>query len=146
MILDDQGRVIDANQEYAHLTGREKLEEVIGQNVLEWTAPYDLERNSSEVRQCIDQGFVRNLEIDYVTPSGQFIPVEINATVLRSSGALRILTLCRDITERKLAEEERKAHIRFLVCLERVDQVIKQETDVEQMLWNITQTIFTLFD
>jgi len=146
VILDDHGQIIDANQEYAYLTGRQKLEEVIGQNVLEWTAPHDLERNASEVRQCIDQGFVRNLEIDYVTPSGQFIPVEINATVLRSSGILRILSLCRDITERKHAEEESKAHIRFLECLERVDQVIKQETDVEQMLWNITQTVFSLFD
>ena len=105
VILDDRGRVIDANREYAELTGRQEVEEVIGHNVLEWTAPHDLERNAAEVRKCIEQGFVRNLEIDYLTPSGQVIPIEINATVLRTSDAFRILTLCRDITERRRTDQ-----------------------------------------
>ncbi len=51
----------------------------------------------------------------------------------------------RDVTERKRAEEERNAHIRFLESLERVDQVIKQATDVEQMLWNLTEKVFSIF-
>jgi PAS domain S-box-containing protein len=105
VIVDDKGRVTDANHEYAHLTGRQKLEDIIDHSVLEWTAPYDLERNAAEVQKCVEQGFVRNLEIDYVIPSGQVINVEINATVLRVSGGLRILSLCRNITDRKRAED-----------------------------------------
>ena len=105
VILDDHGCVTDANQEYAQLTGRPGLEKVIGRSVLEWTAPHDLERNAAEVQKCLEQGFVRHLEIDYLTPTGRIIPVEINATLLRSTGVLRILTLCRDITERKRTEE-----------------------------------------
>jgi PAS domain S-box-containing protein len=105
VILDEQGRVTDANQEYAQLTGRQNLEDILEHNVLEWTAPHDIERNAQEVRKCVEQGFVRNLELDYVTPSGQVIPAEINATVLRASGTLRILSLCRNITERKQAKE-----------------------------------------
>jgi PAS domain S-box-containing protein len=105
VIIDEQGRVTDANQEYVRLTGRPRLKDVIGHKVLEWTAPHDLERNAKEVRKCIEQGFVRNLEIDYITPSNKIIPVEINATVLRVSGSLRVLTLCRDITGRRQAEE-----------------------------------------
>ncbi len=105
VILDDHGRVTDANQEYAQLTGRPGVEDIIGRSVLEWTAPHDLERNAAEVQKCLEQGFARHLEIDYLTPNGRIIPVEINATVLRSSGVLRILTLCRDITERKRTEE-----------------------------------------
>lgn len=106
VILDDQGFVIDANLEYVLLSGRKKVEDVLGHSILEWTAPHDIERNASEVRKCIDQGFIRNLEIDYITPSNQFTPIEMNATVLRSSGTLRILSLCRDITERKRTENE----------------------------------------
>ena len=105
VILDDQGRVMDANQEYAQLTGRQELEEVIGHSVLEWTAPHDLERNATEVRKCLEQGFVRNLEIDYLSPSGQVIPIEINATLLPTADGFRILTLCRDITERRRADQ-----------------------------------------
>ena len=146
VIIDDQGRVIDANQEYAHLTGRQGVADVIGHSVLEWTAPHDLDRNASEVRKCVEQGFVKNLELDYVTPSGQFIPIEINATVLRASDTLQILTLCRNITERKQAEEERKAHLRFVESLERIEQAIKQATDVEQLLWNVMRTVYAIFD
>ena len=105
VILDDQGFVLDANLEYVHLTGRQQLEEVVGHSVLEWTATYDLERNATDVRKCVEQGYVRNLEINYVHPAGQVIPVEINATVLRTAGTIRILSLCRDNTERKQAEE-----------------------------------------
>ena len=42
VIIDDQGRVIDANQEYVHQTGRQGLADVLGHRVLEWTAPHDL--------------------------------------------------------------------------------------------------------
>jgi PAS domain S-box-containing protein len=105
VILDHQGRVTDANQEYAQLTGRQRLEDVVGHGVLEWTAPQNIERNAAEVRKCVEHGFVRNPEIDYITPTGQVVPIEINATVLSAPGTLQILTICRDITERKRAEE-----------------------------------------
>jgi PAS domain S-box-containing protein len=57
-----------------------------------------------------------------------------------------VLGISHDITERKQAEEEHKAHIRFLESLERIDQAIKEETDVEQMLRHILQAVFSIFD
>jgi PAS domain S-box-containing protein len=45
------------------------------------------------------------LEIDYVDSKGSFTPIEINATYMESEGVAQILTLCRDITDRKRAEE-----------------------------------------
>src|SRR5271157_2010434 len=92
VILDSQGRVIDANQEYVRMTGHLRLEEILGKNVVEWTAKHDLERNAEEVRKCFELGFVRNLEIDYVDKEGKITPLEINATVLRTSEGERILT------------------------------------------------------
>jgi|GEM_PF-1117967 len=105
LIVDGQGRVVDANAEYVRLTGYSKLEEILGRTVLEWTAPYDLERNAEEVRKCGETGAVRNLEIDYVSPDGKKItPIEINATVIEAGQGPRILSLCRDITDRRRAE------------------------------------------
>jgi two-component system, cell cycle sensor histidine kinase and response regulator CckA len=105
VILDRQGQVLDANQIYANLTGRERLEEVIGHSVLEWTAPYDRKRNVEEVLKCIEQGCVRNLRIDYMDQAGKITPVEIHATVLDGEESFCILSLCRDITERRCAED-----------------------------------------
>ena len=108
VIIDDDGRVVDANQNYARMTGHNKVEDIIGRKVTEWTAKYDLDRNAEEVRKCAERGFVRNLEIDYVDQVGRITPIEINANVLlQDFGSVRIFTICRDITERRLLEEER---------------------------------------
>lgn len=103
--VDAEGRVMDANQEYVRLTGHERLDQILGRRVTEWTAPYDLERNAAAVRECLEQGFVRNFEVDYRSPNGAITPLEINATVLHAGGTVSIQTLCRDITKRRRSEQ-----------------------------------------
>ncbi len=105
VILGPRGEVLDANAGYVRLTGHRRLEEILGRSVPEWTAEDDRERNAAEVRKCFEQGFVRNLEINYVDREGKLTPIEINATVYHTQHDAQILTLCRDITERKKAEE-----------------------------------------
>ena len=106
VIIDDQGRVLDANREYVHLSGHSSLDEIAGRNVIEWTAAYEKDKNADAIRQCMKDGYIRNLEIDYVNKSGTIIPIEINSTVLRSGEGVQVLTLCRDISERKRAEKK----------------------------------------
>jgi alpha-L-fucosidase len=108
VILDEAGRVVDANAEYVRLTGRAALTDVMGHSVVEWTAPHDRERNTAEVRQCLARGFVRGLEVDYMDAAGRTTPMEINATVLATPAGTRIVTLCRDITARRRAEVARR--------------------------------------
>lgn len=101
VVLDMQGRVLDANEEYLRLTGRSSMDEISGRSVIEWTAPYDIERNNEEVIKCVQKGYVRGLEIDYIHPDGTIQPVEINASITNSESGDIILTLCRDISNRK---------------------------------------------
>lgn len=108
VILGEDGSVFDANQEYVRLTGHSELSEILGRKVTEWTAPHDRERNDFEVRKCLAEGAVRHLEVDYVDQRNRFTPIEINATVLPSANGPKIVTLCRDISERKRAQEQRR--------------------------------------
>ncbi len=105
VIIDERGRVLDANDNYVRLTGHGSRDEIMGRCVLDWTAEYDAARNSEEVAKCAATGFVRGLEVDYRGPSGAITPVEINAAVLQSGVGCRIVALCRDITERRQAAE-----------------------------------------
>ena len=85
---------------------------------MEWTAESAKQRNAAAVAQCARDGFIRNLAMDYVDASGRITPVEINATVQGEGDALRIISLCRDITERKRAEaalRESEQHLRSVV-------------------------------
>jgi len=104
VILDFAGKVLDANLEYVRLTGHKTLEEILGRNVIDWTAEQDRSRNGAEVKKCLQSGSVTNLEINYTGEDGRFIPVEINATTITTSEGLKILSLVRDITERKQAQ------------------------------------------
>jgi PAS domain S-box-containing protein len=99
------GRVTDANAEYIRLSGHTDLAEITGRSVLEWTAPYEKEKNAAAIRECLEKGFIRNFEIDYRNAAGVITPVEINATVVNPGGSFQIVTLCRDITNRRNAEK-----------------------------------------
>ena len=49
-------------------------------------------------------GLIRNFDINYVDKTGRRTPIEINATLMETDGKQAILTLCRNITERKNAQ------------------------------------------
>ncbi|MFH0869565.1 MAG: PAS domain S-box protein [archaeon] len=109
LILDWKGKVIDANAEYVRLTGRRRLSDILGKSVIEWTADYEKQKNSVAVAQCIKDGFIKDLVLDYVDEKGEITPVEINASVVGSGESIRIISLCRDIANRKKAEESLKS-------------------------------------
>ena len=117
--------MLDANPEYVRLTGHRTQKEIIGKNVIEWTAGYEKEKNAEAVKKCAREGHIRNLEIDYVDLAGKVTPVEINATVVQIQGTVKILTLCRDITDRKRIEEAlRTSEERFRGITERISDLI----------------------
>ena len=109
VIIDADGVVLDANAEYVRLTGHRALSEIRGRRVTEWTARHDLERNAREVERCAALGYVRSLEIDYVDRDGRITPIEINSTVHETPAGPRLISLCRDISERRKVREAAEA-------------------------------------
>jgi PAS domain S-box-containing protein len=106
LVADQDGRVVDANAEYVRLSGHANLNAIRGRNVLQWTAPADRDRHAAGIAACFREGAVRDLEIRFVSDSGQLVPVEINATAVSSEAGWRFLSLCRDITLRENARHE----------------------------------------
>ena len=108
VIIDAEGTVHDANAEYVRLTGHLTFQDIKGRSVFEWTARQDLEERKQRMKDCLKRGFVRNLELDYMDQEGKITPTEINATVIETDEGPRILSLCRDISERREAQEALK--------------------------------------
>jgi PAS domain S-box-containing protein len=130
VILDGHGKVLDANDEYARMTGHPAADAVIGKSVMEWTAGYDRDKNTASVEYCFKEGLIRGLEIDYIHPDGKIIPVEINATVVGSGSDIQILTLCRDISQRRRDESLLKMQRDLGLELSRI-------TDLQEALMTI---------
>lgn len=105
VIIDKEGVVLDANQEYLRLSGRESLDEILGKSVLEWTVEEEKAINAQAVATCMKNGYIRNFNITYVDKKGKLTFVEVNATMMEAEGEKKILTLCRDVTDRKNMEE-----------------------------------------
>lgn len=105
VVVDDQGIVIEANEPYMRLIGAEKLEEITGHSVIEWTAPEAQESNAAAVALCARQGFIQDFETIYLHRNGSHIHININATTHETPTGKRLVSLCRNITERKRVEE-----------------------------------------
>ena len=109
---------------YVRLTGHAHKSEILGHSIIEWTASYDSERNIDSFKSCIIQGFIYNFEIDYVSLTGDIIPVEVNARVIETDGGSRIVTLCRDYSEKRKNDIQRQNHIKRLEKIRAIDQAI----------------------
>ncbi len=139
VILDETGCVLDANREYVRLTGHVALGEILGRNVAEWTAPNGFGDGVEEGGKRLQQGHACNFEVLYRNAEKTFIPIEINSTALPTSEGVRIICLCRDITERKRAEEAlRESERRFRTLLQYVPTVAVQgyAADGAVSYWN----------
>jgi len=121
--IDADGRVVDANREYVRLTGHRNLDEIRGRSVIEWIAPYEVEKNAAAVKKCAREGFIRNLEIDYIHEDKSIVPVEIAATVAAHEKSVLILILCRDISVRRSSEQRLAAMAEFEGFVEQLTSV-----------------------
>ena len=105
VIIDGRdGLIVEANDIYRRLAGKDSIDEIIGHSVIEWTADYDKDRNAMAVQQCLNQGYTRHFNVDYVHPDGRIVTVEINATTFSTNKGSIILSLCRDVTEHRQQE------------------------------------------
>ncbi|MHB0996710.1 MAG: PAS domain-containing sensor histidine kinase [Elusimicrobiales bacterium] len=131
VILDGQGKVLDANREYVRLSGHSDLKEIMGRSVLEWSAPHSQKRAWEAVEIVVRDGRLSNFELDYADKAGKFTTIEINATVVSRGGAKQILGLCRDVSARSKTEaqlRESESLYRALVETTRTGYVVIDNT------------------
>ena len=145
VIVDSKGVVLDANTEYVRLTGHHEISQIVGRSVFEWTAPYERQKNEEAVSHCFSQGYIRNFEIDYVDPEGKITPIEISATVVEMGGLPRVLTLCRDISERRQAEAALRRNEDMLQRSQQIARLGSYVLDIRRGSWTCTPTLDEIF-
>jgi hypothetical protein len=123
VVISDDGKVISANESYMELAGLNDSKEIFGKSVLDWTAPDEIENNTNAVRLCVKNGYINDFETIYEHKNGKRLNIIINASVYKSTeGHTQIVSYCRNITERKHAEEMLlKSKERYSKLLENVE-------------------------
>jgi PAS domain S-box-containing protein len=100
-----EGRYIDVNESFLRVTGYRR-EEVIGRTSLElkfWERPEDRVRLVEALKR---QGSVRDLEITFLTKSGEQRTGMDSAEVIEIAGQKCVLAVFKDVTEKKNLEQQ----------------------------------------
>jgi len=125
------GMYIDVNEGFCHITGYRR-EEVIGKSSLEidiWADPEDRKRL---VEGLLRDGVVRNLEAMFRMKDGRQLAGLMSAAVIELDGVPHILSITRDISDRKRLENElRESEQRYRTLFEdhsAVELLIDPET------------------
>jgi PAS domain S-box-containing protein len=126
-------RYVEVNDTFVQITGFSR-EEVIGRTRNElnlWVNPSD----SARVEQMLqEQGFIRNLETELYTKSGELRVVLFSAEVITLGGEPCMLCVTNDITERKQAEELLRLSSKRDRLLAQTLSRIRQSLNLDQIL------------
>ncbi len=102
VILDQDGKVYEANQRFADMLGY-SMDEMQQLHVFDWEFSYPRERVVEMIRTVDEAG--DHFETRHRRKDGTTYDVEISTNGAAFAGQKLIFCVCRDITERKRAEE-----------------------------------------
>ena len=100
----EDGKYLDVNNGYLKLFGY-TLQELIGKTATDlniWSNPGNLKLFKQSL---LDHGEVNNMELPFLTKTGQIITCLLSARTIEMNGEMCIISIIRDITERKLMED-----------------------------------------
>ncbi len=103
VIIDQDGKVFEANPRYAEMLGYSH-EEMQALHMWDWDIQYTREQLLEMLQLADSKGILH--ETRQRRKNGTLIDVEINANAARFGPKKLSFCVCRDITERKRAEEE----------------------------------------
>jgi PAS domain S-box-containing protein len=105
LFIRPDGRVVEANYAAVAAYGYSR-EELLTKSIKDLRAPETISLLDSQLRQADEKGIL--METTHVRNDGSAFTVEVSATGADVAGERLILSVIRDITERKAAERERE--------------------------------------
>jgi PAS domain S-box-containing protein len=102
-VVDTEGKVTEANEAYCRMSGYTRAE-LLALRIPDIDAVEKPAATAARIRRVIEQGS-ETFETRHRRKDGSVFEVEMSATYLEAGGG-QFVCFCRDITERKRAEEE----------------------------------------
>ena len=125
------GHFLEVNETACEMLGYSR-EEFLRMTPLE----IDAEDKTDEAQRAMSELLTKGretFEMEHVARDGTRVPVEVSSHVFTVGGHKRVLSVVRDITERKQAEQ-RILHLNSLLrAIRNVNQIIVQERDLDQI-------------
>ncbi len=101
----EDGLFVDVNEAFSRISGYTR-QEVIGRTSLEINVWHYLADRQEVAQGLMEKGFYENFEAQFQKKDGSMITALMSARVISLKGVPHIISITRDITDRKLAEIE----------------------------------------
>jgi PAS domain S-box-containing protein len=126
---DLKGRIVYANESAWRARGYTR-DEMLGMNVRDLDTPEDAARFNGRLSELLAKHAV-TYEGDHVCKDGARLPVEVRSRQVESSGVIYVLSIVRDIRERRKAEEAlRDSEARYRALFEQsIDAIFENAPD-----------------
>lgn len=134
------GRMLDANAEAVRALGYEKPA-LLGITIHEITAP-EHHQSLAQSRESAAEGRSSVLECELVTKTGTRIPAELHSRAVAFSTGQAVLTIARDISERRKAEAERNRLFAQFAESQKMESIGRLAGSVAHDFNNILTSIF----
>jgi len=105
-IMDENGLITDANASFLKMVGFIALDDLIGRSLIDWSTIDARQSIIDAIERCKNEGSFSDFETTLEKPNGQKSYILINALLEKENDITKIFAICRDITERKLYEQE----------------------------------------
>lgn len=133
----------------------EQAERLLGYALAEWTKPNfwidhlhpeDCAWATTFCRQATNENRNHSFEYRMIAADGRTVWLrDIVSVVVENAAVSKVCGIMVDITERKLAEEERQAHLWFLESMDKVNRAIQSAADLEQMMRDVFDVVLAIF-
>ena len=139
-----EGRYIDINETALETLGYRR-DEVIGRSALEINFWVDLSDRAESLQKLAEQGSVRNFEFRFRGKTGQSLVGLLSAEFIDIDGERCMLSLVRDITDRKQAEEAlQKSERKFAKIFHAVPALVGISTLEEGRFVDVNDTMLQI--
>ena len=105
LIMDLAGRILEINRETERLLGRPRGE-IVGRQYGEFVVPEEREEVARRWRKFVAEGTVFVGNRQFLRADGERVSAEVSASIVRLGAESTTLTILRDITGRRRAEQE----------------------------------------
>ncbi|MEW6261714.1 MAG: PAS domain S-box protein [Thermodesulfobacteriota bacterium] len=121
-------------------------EEMIGRPLADFMFEEDAPDHSQKI-EARRKGISSNYERRFRRKDGETVWTLTAATPVFDDkhNFVGSFAMCADITERKRAEQERLAHLRFFECMDQIDRAIQGTTNLDQVMSEVLARVRSIF-
>lgn len=132
-LIDMDGTIVECNPKAIELTGLTRKDEIIGHNILEAISPDERECMMENIKELIAAGNTNRLEYTLVKSNGEPYFAEVTSWAVKDKmgDPALLVSMTKDITDRKMAEEELKKSQDRLLAAQRIAHFGYWEYDME---------------